>query len=84
MMCTMEGFLYLCVGDKVQVTNTQDYLHAFFKGPWMVASHYLIIQRWRPTFLENAKSKGSGCLGQVPRLPLELYHDTFLHKVKVT
>ncbi|RYR37171.1 hypothetical protein Ahy_A09g042101 [Arachis hypogaea] len=27
-----------------------DYRHALFEGHWLVADHYLLVQRWRPLF----------------------------------
>lgn len=33
----------------------EDYSFALFEGPWMIADHYLIVQRWRPMFLQNAE-----------------------------
>lgn len=34
--------------------SDEDYKHLLFEGPWMVADHYLLIQRWWPNFLKNA------------------------------
>ncbi|RYR02983.1 hypothetical protein Ahy_B06g081820 [Arachis hypogaea] len=32
-------------------TDQDDYAHALFEGPWTIADHYLLVQRWRPLFL---------------------------------
>ncbi|GAU14562.1 hypothetical protein TSUD_96260 [Trifolium subterraneum] len=31
----------------VYFTTKADYLHALYEGPWMLADHYLLVQRWR-------------------------------------
>lgn len=38
----------------VQLSSMEDYRHALFEGPWKVADHYLIVQRWGPFFSTNA------------------------------
>lgn len=40
----------------VRFAAEKDYLHALFDGPWMVADHYLMVQRWRPMFRTNDNS----------------------------
>ncbi|RYR65034.1 hypothetical protein Ahy_A03g011031 [Arachis hypogaea] len=37
----------------VHFSDEEDYTHALMEGPWMVAGHYLIVQRWRPFFLSG-------------------------------
>ncbi|KAG4989204.1 hypothetical protein JHK85_032187 [Glycine max] len=52
------------------------------EGMWMVANHYLILQRWRPLFLMNVeKEKNVAIWIQIQRLPIELYNDVFLNKI---
>ena len=34
----------------VRFANEGDYKHALFEGPWLVADHYLLVQRWCPLF----------------------------------
>ncbi|KAJ1398487.1 hypothetical protein SESBI_31087 [Sesbania bispinosa] len=34
----------------VHFSSMEDYNHALFEGPWMIADHYLTVQRWRPLF----------------------------------
>ncbi|KAI9110195.1 hypothetical protein K1719_018637 [Acacia pycnantha] len=34
----------------VSFSNKEDREYAFQEGPWMIEDHYLILQRWRPSF----------------------------------
>lgn len=66
----------------VQFTSTEDYLHALFNGPWMLADHYLLVQRWRPFFITNATIESKVAVWvRIPELPLEFYNDRFLWRV---
>lgn len=67
----------------VHFSSLEDYKRAIFEGPWLVADHYLIIiQRWRPFFLENAEVIRKVAVWiRIPRLPIELYTDKFLWRV---
>lgn len=38
----------------VHFDEEDDYKHVLFQGLWMVADHYLLVQRWRPNFLNKA------------------------------
>ncbi|KAG5146216.1 hypothetical protein JHK84_031759 [Glycine max] len=63
-------------------TLAGDYNFALLEGMWMVANHYLILQRWRPLFLMNVeKEKNVAIWIQIQRLPIELYNDVFLNKI---
>lgn len=63
----------------VHFSAMEDYNHALFEGPWMVVDHYLIVQRWRPMFLQNAElSMKVAVWVRIPHLPLELYNARFL------
>ncbi|RYR26532.1 hypothetical protein Ahy_B02g060779 [Arachis hypogaea] len=42
----LEGNFFL-----VRFTDQDDYSHAFFEETWMIADHYLLVQRWRPLFI---------------------------------
>lgn len=44
----MAGDFYM-----VRLSDIEDYKHAIFEGPWKIADHYLIVQRWRPLFSPN-------------------------------
>lgn len=66
----------------VRFTNEDDYKHVLLEGPWMVAEHYILIQRWRPNFLKSARSQSRVAVWvRIPELPLEFYHDRFFAKV---
>ena len=57
-------------------SNKKDYNFALFEGPWMVADHYLIVQRWRPFFLMNAKITNKVAMWiKIQHLPIELYNN---------
>lgn len=71
-----RGFLAVHFGSN------EDYKHALFEGPWMIADHYLLVQRWRPNFLNSAKKESKVAVWvRIPELPLELYNKTFLERV---
>ncbi|KAF7831784.1 hypothetical protein G2W53_014117 [Senna tora] len=56
--------------------DQEDYLYAFQGGPWMIADHYLIVQRWRPNFdpfNENEVTRIAVWV-RIPNLPLEFYN----------
>jgi hypothetical protein len=64
------------------IFNIEDYKHALFEDPWMVADHVLIVQRWRPLFLLNAEiTRKVAIWVRIPRLPIELYNDIFLRRI---
>lgn len=66
----------------VYFVSEEDYAHALFEGPWMIADSYLIVQRWRPVFLQNAeKIKKVAVWIRIPRLPTELYNTNFLWRI---
>lgn len=66
----------------VHFMATEDYNLALFEGPWLVADHYLIVQRWVPIFLQNAEQpKKVAVWVRIPRLPLELYNARFLWRI---
>ncbi|XP_015962326.1 uncharacterized protein LOC107486291 [Arachis duranensis] len=63
----------------VHFDNEGDYKHALFEGPWQVAGHYLLVQRWRPLFQpsEDGMQKLAVWV-RIPELPVELYTYHFL------
>lgn len=66
----------------VHFENEDDYKHALFEGPWMVADHYLLVQRWRPNFLKRARRESKVAVWvRIPELPLELYNQKFLTRL---
>lgn len=66
----------------VYFSTEEDYSFALFEGPWMIADHYVIVQRWRPMFLQNAESvKNVAVWIRIPRLPLELFNTHFVWRI---
>ena len=66
-------------------SNQEDYKFSLFEGPWMVADHYLILQRWRPFFLMNGKiTKKVALWIRIQRLSIELYSNIFLHMIGIS
>ncbi|KAL4274788.1 hypothetical protein AHAS_Ahas20G0042200 [Arachis hypogaea] len=66
----------------VHFSYGDDYSHALMEGPWMIAGHYLIVQRWRPFFLFGSIEVRKIALWvRIPNLPIELYNHRFLWRV---
>lgn len=52
------------------------------EDPWMVAKHYLLVQRWRLNFLRGAKTASKIAMWiRIPELPLEIYNEIFLRRL---
>lgn len=41
----------------VQFSSPEDYKHALYNGPWMIADHYLLVQHWKPFFSANEEER---------------------------
>ncbi|RYR76112.1 hypothetical protein Ahy_A01g000706 [Arachis hypogaea] len=66
----------------VHFADEEDYAHALMEGPWMIAGHYLIVQRWRPFFLtRSTEVRKIAAWIRTPNLPIELYNHRFLWRV---
>lgn len=66
----------------VQFNAKQDYTNALCGGPWMIADHYILVQRWRRNFLKSATSEHKVVVWvRIPELPLELYNEEFLTRL---
>lgn len=66
----------------VMFSAETDYNRALFEGPWMVADHYLLVQRWRPNFINRAKKESKIAVWiRIPELALELYNLKFLTRL---
>ncbi|XP_027368417.1 uncharacterized protein LOC113874394 [Abrus precatorius] len=66
----------------VSFTDENDYKHAPYEGPWKVADHYLIVQRWRLFFLKTEqKVRKIAVWVRIPGLNMELYNTNFLRRV---
>ncbi|XP_061374680.1 uncharacterized protein LOC133316898 [Gastrolobium bilobum] len=58
----------------VEFEKTQDYVFVQQQGPWVVADHYLIVQRWRPNFDPyDDKVKKLAVWIRIPGVPREFY-----------
>ncbi|XP_057730066.1 uncharacterized protein LOC130945353 [Arachis stenosperma] len=66
----------------VRFMDQDDYAHALFEGPWMIADHYLLVQRWRSLFLPHETDIQKVAVWvRIPNLPAKLYNKFFLWKV---
>ncbi|XP_020218065.1 uncharacterized protein LOC109801415 [Cajanus cajan] len=66
----------------VQFSAEEDYRHALYEGPWMIANHYILVQRWRPFFTITAsQTRKVAARIRIPGLPIKLYNDHFLWRV---
>lgn len=71
-----EGFF------AVSFATLEEYNYAYHEGPWLVADHYLIVQKWRPNFIplvDNVTKIAAWV--RVPKLPLEYYNARALWRV---
>ncbi|XP_061370937.1 uncharacterized protein LOC133313564 [Gastrolobium bilobum] len=58
----------------VEFEKSQDYLFVQQQGPWIVADHYLIVQRWRPNLDPfDEKVKKLAVWIRIPGVPREFY-----------
>ncbi|XP_061363633.1 uncharacterized protein LOC133307191 [Gastrolobium bilobum] len=66
----------------VRFQEDSDYNHVLYEGPWIVADHYLTVQRWRPLFNSyDDQLKKLAVWIRIPGLPLELYTTKNLWKI---
>ena len=66
----------------VRFADEGDYIHALYEGPWLLADHYLLVQRWRPLFQPEWKAVQKMAVWvRIPDLPMELYNQKFLWRV---
>jgi hypothetical protein len=69
----------------VKFVSEDDYNHALFEGPWKVADHYIMVQRWRKFFSLTAEiSKKVAVWIRIPKLPIELCNHRFLWRIGST
>nr|KYP69677.1 hypothetical protein KK1_008877 [Cajanus cajan] len=67
----------------VQFLAEEDYRHAIYEGPWMIADHYILVQRWKPFFtVTTTQTKMVAAWIRIPGLPIELYNDCFHWRAK--
>lgn len=63
----------------IRFNSEKDYHFALFEGPWMIADHYLLVQRWRPMFrADDSQVRKIAVWVRIPKLSAELYNNTFL------
>ncbi|KAF7815394.1 putative ribonuclease H protein At1g65750 family [Senna tora] len=67
----------------VSFTNQNDFVYAYQEGPWMVADHYLVVQRCRPNFNPKDANEVTKIAAwvRVPSLPLEFYNARCLWRI---
>ncbi|KAF7833066.1 uncharacterized protein G2W53_015399 [Senna tora] len=67
----------------VSFTHQSDFLYAYQEGPWMVADHYLVVQRWRPNFCPKDANEVTRIAAwvRIPSLPLEFYNVRRLNRI---
>ncbi|XP_061357635.1 uncharacterized protein LOC133301939 [Gastrolobium bilobum] len=66
----------------VRFQEDSDYNHVLHEGLWIVADHYLTVQRWRPLFNPyDDQLKKLAVWIRIPGLPLELYTTKNLWKI---
>ncbi|RYR54467.1 hypothetical protein Ahy_A06g029749 [Arachis hypogaea] len=65
----------------VQFSCHEDYGYVLFEGPWMIADHYMLVQRWRPLFIpQETEMQKLATWMRILNLPAELYNKHFLWK----
>lgn len=67
----------------VSFNNQEHFDTVFQEGPWLVADHYLIVQRWKPKFdpLEYDVTKITAWI-RVSKSRLEYYNVRFLWRIR--
>lgn len=64
---------------SVRFSEDKDFDYAISRGPWMVAGHYLMCQRWKPEFDTSEASAGIQAVWvRIPKLPIEYYEKHLL------
>ena len=67
----------------VSFSTPEDRDYALQEGPWMIADHYLLVQRWRPNFQpwKADHTKRIAAWVRVLDLPAELYNVESLRRI---
>ncbi|KAK4259271.1 hypothetical protein QN277_005619 [Acacia crassicarpa] len=67
----------------VSFSSMQDREYALQEGPWMIADHYLLVQRWRPNFnpWKADQQKRVAMWVRIPDLPHELYNVESIRRI---
>ncbi|XP_061366136.1 uncharacterized protein LOC133309393 [Gastrolobium bilobum] len=66
----------------VNLHDGNDYHHVLHEGPWVVAEHYVTVQRWRRIFDPfDEKLRRLAVWMRIPGLPLEFYTSQHLWRI---
>ena len=83
--CPKGSLQFIDIGNNFYVVrfgDMSDYVNALENGPWMIAEHYLMVQRWRSEFDPfEADYKKLAVWVRIPGLHLEYYNRSFLWRV---
>ncbi|XP_061362094.1 uncharacterized protein LOC133305866 [Gastrolobium bilobum] len=65
----LENYYFL-----FRFSNKNDYSHVLEDGPWIIADHYMVVQRWRPFFNPyDDEIRKLAVWIRIPGLPIEFY-----------
>ncbi|KAJ1394891.1 hypothetical protein SESBI_33832 [Sesbania bispinosa] len=67
----------------IRFEDLADLQHLLDDGPWMLADHYIVIQRWQPSFfpLEDDLRRVAVWV-RIPGLPIEFYDRRVLRRIE--
>ncbi|XP_061339920.1 uncharacterized protein LOC133286515 [Gastrolobium bilobum] len=66
----------------LRFSDEKDYFRILHEGPWVLADHYLIVQRWRPMFNPYDEDVRKLAIWmRIPSLPIELYSSHHLWRI---
>ena len=83
---TKEKFTVRDIGNDCFVVSflcEEDMEYVYLEGPWMLADHYLVVQRWQPNFdpLDENYHRKIAAWIRIPVLPLEFFNAESLHMI---
>lgn len=65
----------------VKLEHREEYERALLDGPWMIADHYLHVQKWKPKFrVDKAEIDSLPVWLRFPVLPVDFYSECWLKK----
>lgn len=63
-------------------SNREDKHHVLVEGPWIIAGHYLSIQKWKPDFdATSERIKKTAAWIRIPELSIEYFEKDVLERV---
>ncbi|KAJ1398437.1 hypothetical protein SESBI_31037 [Sesbania bispinosa] len=66
----------------VRFSNASDFDMVFQSRPWMIAGHYLVIQKWQPNFFPaEDELRRVAVWVRIPSLPMEYYNREILGRI---